>query len=294
MRFAVRTLAVLSAVAFFVLLFAAGSGAAPPQNAAVDQIKQRVITLAPHITELIFAAGAGTRIVATVDSSAYPSAARSIPRIGNGISVSIEKVVASRPDLMVAWMPSNATRTLMPTLAGLHVPLIYSNPRKMADIPAEIIRFGDLLGTAKTAEATAAALTRRLRALQEKYANRRPVSVFIEVGALPLYTIGRDPLLNDALRICGGVNIYADLDVAAPQISAESVLMKQPDVVITSANDEASLAQRLNAWSGLRLSAALKGHVYFINPDELFRPGPRMIDATQELCRMLDQVRQAP
>lgn len=264
-----------------------------PQNTAA-QVKQRVITLAPHITELIFAAGAGSRIVATVDSSAYPAAARSIPRIGNGISASLEKVVASRPDLVVAWMPSSATRTLMPTLAGLHVPLIYSNPRKLADIPTEIIRFGDLLGTAKTAERTAATLTRRLRALQEKYANRRPVSVFIEVGALPLYTIGHDPLLNDALRICGGVNIYADLAVAAPQVSAESVLMTQPDAVITSENSEAGLAQRLNAWSALRLRAALRRHVYSVNPDELFRPGPRLIDATQELCRILDQVRQAP
>ena len=292
MRPAIRILIVLRATLFFGLLATAGSAAA--QNAAAIQIKQRVITLAPHITELIFAAGAGSRIVATVDSSAYPAAARSIPRIGNGVSVSIEKAVASRPDLVIAWMPSNATRMLKPALTGLHVPLIYSNPRKMTDIPTEIIRFGDLLGTAKTAGRTAAALTRRLRALQEKYANRRPVSVFIEVGALPLYTIGRDPLLNDALRICGGVNIYADLAAAAPQVSAESVLMTQPEVVITSANDEAGLAQRLSAWSALRLRAALRRHVYFMNPDELFRPGPRLIDATQELCRILDQVRQAP
>lgn len=294
MRFAAGALAVLSAVAFFVLLFAAGAGAAPPQNVAVDQIRQRVITLAPHITELIFAAGAGNRIVATVDSSAYPSAARSIPRIGNGVNVSLEKVIASRPDLVVAWMPSNATRMMMSTLKGMDVPLIYSNPRKLADIPAEIVKFGDLFGTAQAAGRTAAALSRRLRIMQEEYGDRRPVSVFIEVGAPPLYTIGRDAVLNDALRICGGVNIYADLAGAAPQVSAESVLMTQPDVVIASTSDKASLAQRLSFWSGLRLRAALKGHVYSINPDELFRPGPRLIDATQELCRILDQVRQAP
>lgn len=294
MRFAARAPAVLSAVVFFGLLSAAGTDAAQRQNAAAVQIKQRVITLAPHITELIFAAGAGSRIVATVDSSADPPAARSISRIGDGVSISTEKVVASRPDLVVAWMPSNATRMLMPVLDGMHVPLIYSNPRKLADIPAEIVRFGDLFGTAKAAGRTAATLTRRLRILQEKYASRRPVSVFIEVGALPLYTIGRDAVLNDALRICGGANIYAGLAVAAPQVSAESVLMKQPDVVIASASDQASFEQRLTFWSGLRLRAALKGHVYSINPDTLFRPGPRLIDATQELCRILDQVRQSP
>ena len=283
---------VLCIALFFCLSAPVGLFAAQTRNPGADQIKQRVITLAPHITELIFAAGAGGRIVATVDSSTYPAAARSIPRIGDGVSVSVEKVVASRPDLVVAWMPSNATRMLMPALTGLHVPLIYSSPRKMADIPTEIARFGELLDTTQIATQTAEKLTRQIAALRTKYSQRDPVSVFIEVGSLPLYTIGQDPLVNDALRICGGVNVYANLPPAA-QVSAESVLMERPDVVITSATGKKGLGRRIDAWSALRLPAALRHHVYFIDPDELFRPGPRMIDATQELCEILDRVRQA-
>lgn len=252
---------------------------------------RRAITLTPHITELIFAAGAGDYIAATVISSDYPAAALAIPRIGDGLNVNVEKALAMRPDLVVGWQPSAAALTLAPMLTRLHIPLIYSAPRSLQEIPAEIVRFGKIFGTEAIAEPAANALLNQLHALEHRYAHKAPVSVFIEVGAAPLYTIGNDPLLNDALRTCGGINIYADAPVAAPQVSAEAVLVAQPQVVITSAIDPARLEKVRQRWSRLHLPAALQGHVYGIDPDQLFRPGPRMMEATASLCQYLDNTR---
>lgn len=270
---------------------AAGATAGPATRAPA--IAAKAITLAPHITELIFAAGAGNKIVATVTSSDYPAAARKIPKIGNGIHINVEKIIALKPDVIIAWMPSGAAQTLNPSAAALHIPIVYSRPEKLDDIPNEIIRYGHFFGTQAVAEPSALALRERLDTLRKHYAQRSTVSVFIEVGAAPLYTIGRDPLLGDALKICGGANVYAQAMLAAPQVSAESVLVAQPDIVITSIENTAALEQRRRLWAELRLDAALKHHIYAIDPDELFRPGPRLVDATEKLCQYLDSARKS-
>lgn len=252
---------------------------------------KRAISLAPHITELIFAAGAGRHIVATVLSSDYPPAATGIPKIGDGLNINVEKALALNPDLVAAWQASGAARTLAPSLAKLHIPLIYSDPQTLRDIPAQIRRMGELFGTQSSAEPAAAALQQRIEALRQRYAGKRPVTVFIEVGSAPLYTIGRDPLLNDALKTCGGVNLFADSAIAAPQVSVETLILKQPDAIITAQTTASGFQQRVQAWTRLQLSAAQKNHIYSLNPDELFRPGPRLVDAVEQLCADLEQVR---
>lgn len=261
------------------------------QAAEAGAPAQRVISLTPHITELIFAAGAGDRLVATVSSSDYPAQARAIPRIGDGLNVSIEKALSFRPDLVLAWQPSAAALTLAPVLARLNIPLRYSEPRTLRDIPSEIRRMGALFNTQRTADAAAQALDERLQALDKRYSALKRVPVLIEIGTNPLYTVGNDALLNDALRICGGANVYADSFSAAPQVSAESVLVAQPAVIITSNTEPDRLEAARIRWARLRLPAALQGHVYGIDPDTLFRPGPRLIVAVQELCEDIDQVR---
>ncbi len=293
---AARSLVVLGLLAACAFHSQAQTAEAGPLRDAASAAESmpaaaRVITLAPHITELIFAAGAGDKIVATVASSDYPAAALAIPRIGDGLNISVEKALAVRPDLVVAWQPLAAALTLAPVLSKLDVPLLYSAPRTLNEIRTEIVRFGAIFQTQAIADPAAQNIADRLQTLTNKYAHRKPVSVFIEVGTAPLYTIGNDPLLNDALRICSGVNVFAASAIAAPQVSTESVLLAQPDVVITSATSQARLADTLNRWSRLTLSAALQGHVYGIDPDQLFRPGPRLIDATEKLCEYLDLAR---
>lgn len=281
----------LPALALMSVLAMQAQAGTTPQEALAESPVKRVISLTPHITELIFAAGAGDRIVATVSSSDYPPAALAIPRIGDGLNVSVEKALSFRPDLVVAWQPSAAALTLAPMLAQLHIPLRYSAPRTLRDIPDEIRRMGMLFNTQQTAQAAARALDERLQVLGKRYATRKRVSVFIEIGSNPLYTVGNDALLNDALRICGAGNVYADAFSAAPQVSAESVLVANPAVIITPARDAGRLEADKERWASLRLPAALQGHVYTMDPDALFRPGPRLIDAVQELCQYIDKAR---
>lgn len=259
--------------------------------AEVQPPAARAITLAPHITELIFAAGAGGKIVGTVSSSDFPAGANAIPRVGDGMNANVEKTLALRPDVAIAWLPSGAAQTLAPSLSRMGIPLLYSQPRMLDDIPAEIRRFGKLFATESTALPTAKALETRIAALRASHAGSKPVSVFIEVGTSPLYTIGKDPLLNDALHLCGGVNIYADTAMAAPQINAESVLVRRPDVIIAPTAHGARVDEVRNRWAALHLPAALNGHVYGIDPDAFFRPGPRLVDAVEALCVYLDQAR---
>ncbi|NGM86711.1 ABC transporter substrate-binding protein [Parapusillimonas sp. SGNA-6] len=251
----------------------------------------RAMTLAPHVTELIFAAGAGDRIVGTVISSDYPEAAKRIPRIGDGMNIDTERAIALRPDLVIGWQPSGAARTLAPVLDRLGIPLAYSEPKRLDDLPAEVMRMGQIFHTQPMATKAAAALRQRLAVLRARQAGKAWVRVFIQVGSDPLYTVGSDPLLNDVLATCRGVNVFEDAPVAAPQVSEEAVLQKQPALVIVPSHRPDAVARDAARWGVLHLPAAKAGHIASMNPDALFRPGPRLIGAAEELCDLLDRAR---
>ncbi|MBV2181036.1 MAG: cobalamin-binding protein [Castellaniella sp.] len=273
------------------LLGASPASAAGPTDSAISQpaSRPRVITLAPSVTELVYAAGAGTDIVGTVLHSDYPAAARDIPRIGDGIQISEESVLALRPTLVVAWYPTEATRALAGRLQPLGIPLIYANPENLEAIPALIRELGGRLGTQSTANATATALKRRIQALRP--APPPPQTVFIEISIDPLFTLGHDPLINDVLTRCGGINPYAGRRVAAPQVSVESVLHLNPQALIISPYGRETLAARTQWWAQHGLTAARDGHIYAIDPDWLHRPGPRLVDAAEAICQDLRESR---
>jgi iron complex transport system substrate-binding protein/vitamin B12 transport system substrate-binding protein len=254
----------------------------PPAVGESPATRPRLVTLAPSVTELVYAAGGGADIIGTVLNSDYPPAARAIPRIGDGIQYSDETILALRPTLVLAWQPTDATRALAARLGALGVPLLYADPRKLDDIPGLIRQLGARLGTQAAANAAASALQGRIDRL-------RPVpppapSVFIEVSADPLFTLGRDPLINDLLARCGGRNPYADSRLAAPQVSLESVLHLDPQVMILSPYGRDTLAARTRWWAQHGLAAAHQGRVYAIDPDWLHRPGPRLVDAAEAIC----------
>ncbi|MGB3836745.1 cobalamin-binding protein [Castellaniella sp.] len=261
-----------------------------PAHATQDHTP-RIITLAPHATELVFAAGAGADIVATVQHSNYPAAAQHIPRVGNGFQYSAESILVQHPTLVIAWYPTDASRALADTLGRLDIPLIYANPQTLEDIPALIRHLGARLGTQARARQTASALEARIARLQP-LAPPAP-TVFIEISADPLFTLGNDPLVNNMLSHCGASNLYGSRRIAAPQVSLESVLHLNPDALILSPPDPASGRARAQWWARHGLEAARAGHVYTINPDWLHRPGPRLIDAAETLCHDLQGLRAA-
>lgn len=251
----------------------------------------RAISLAPHATELIYAAGAGGRLVGVARGSDYPPAAGALPSVGDGLAPDPERVAALRPDLVIGWLPGGAA-PLLPVLRALRVPLYYSDPRTLRDIPRAVEDMGTLFGTQAVAAPAAAALRARIDALAARYAGRRPVRVFVQAGREPLYTLNGTSIVSDALRLCGGVNVFADAPVTAPQVSAEAVLAARPDAVVAGSANPASLDATAAAWRALGLPAALAGHVVGIDADMLYRPGPRLIGATEKLCAALDAARQ--
>lgn len=263
--------------------------AQPPAKAVTPA---RVVTLAPHITEMVFAAGAGHTLVGTVQSSNYPEAARSLPKVGDGAaSINTEALIRLQPSLVLAWQPSGATAALNPVLQRLEVPLEFLAPARLDDIPDQIEALGMRLGSKDKAGKAASTLRAALLSLNGRYAHRPPVSVFIEVGHSPLYAIGNDDLLNDALRVCGGINIFQDSRMAALPINPERILQKRPDVILTAAQAPGQKEEVQARWTALGLSPSTGTHIHAINPDTLFRPGPRLVAATEQLCRLLESAR---
>jgi iron complex transport system substrate-binding protein len=249
-----------------------------------------VISLAPHITELLFEAGAGERIVGTVGYSDYPEPARKIPRIGSFNKFDYEAITVLNPDLIIAWHSGNPA-SQMRGIHALQVPVFYSEPKQLGDIAETIEDFGRLTGTMAIASRQAERFRNRLRALQQTYANRKPVRVFYQVWDQPLMTVNGEHIISAAIALCGGVNVFADMPVAAPHIDMESVLEKNPQVIIAGINQQRSdWLQQWKRWPDI--DAVANSHVYGVNPDMMTRHTSRILTATGEVCDYIDKARQ--
>ncbi|SHN13065.1 iron complex transport system substrate-binding protein [Duganella sacchari] len=250
---------------------------------------RRVISMAPHVTELLFAAGGGERIVGAVTYSDYPEAAKKIPRVGDNRQLDMERVIAMKPDLIVVWMHSSSERQL-DMLRQLGIPLYHSEPPTLDAIPGSIARLGQLLGTEKVADAAADDLRQKLAALTARYARRSPVRLFYQVWDKPLYTLNGTHIVSDAIRVCGGENIFADLKMTAPVVSAEAVLQQDPEAIFgTSQKDNGGV----NLWRQYSTMTAVRNdNLFTLNGELLNRAGPRMIEGTVALCEKLDIARQ--
>ena len=249
----------------------------------------RAISLAPHITEILFAAGAQDHLIAVDSSSDYPPAAKDLPRIGDALHVNPEKLLELKPDQVWVWQANQIGPELQRQLQQTHISLIFAAPQKLDDIPAFVRLAGDSLDTSDVAIPIAELLDNQIAALRQNSRLGETVSVFLEIGSEPLYTLARDPLIQDVLTTCKAQNIYARHAAVAPTISLEDVLHKRPQVVIMAYRDPAQLRARHLFWEkhlGLSPHALLN-----LNPDALYRPGPRLIEATRELCEQLDRYR---
>lgn len=256
----------------------------------VSQPAQRIISLAPHATELIFAAGGGDRIVGTVGYSDYPAAALKIARVGNHQQIDIERIIALKPDLLVVWLHGNSERQLE-HLRKLGIPFYYSEPKKLSDIPDSVQRLGKLMGTEQQAEKTAAAERAELTRLRTQYGNRAPVRTFYQVWGKPVYTLNGEHIMSDVFRLCGGENVFAKLSVTAPTVSVESVLLENPEAMFTGGRREKKTAG-LEMWEQYpNLLAVKNGNLFPIDGDLLNRAGPRLIEGAAMVCEKLELAR---
>ncbi len=252
---------------------------------------QRVVSLAPHVTEMLFAAGGGERVVGVVKFSDYPEAAKRIPQVGDNRQIDMERVIALKPDLLVVWLHGSATRQLE-QLSKLGIPLFYSEPRQLDGIADNLIRIGQLLGTDKEAQQAAADLRKQLASLAAQYTNRPPVRMFYQVWDKPLYTLNGEHILSDSIRLCGGKNIFAGMAITAPNVGIEAVLQEDPEAII-SGDQRNQTGGGVNLWKPYTtMTAVRRGNLFSINADLLNRASPRLIAGTAAICEKLEQARQ--
>jgi iron complex transport system substrate-binding protein len=255
---------------------------------------QRIVSLAPHVTELLFAAGGGARIVGAISYSDYPPQAKSIPRVGDNKSLDLERIVAMKPDLIVVWRHGNAMQQI-DRLRELHIPLFFSEPHKLEDIPVTIDKLGHLLGTEQQASAASSAFRRDIASLRARYANRPPVSVFYQVWDDPLMTLNGEHIVSEVIEVCGGKNVFADLKPLVPTISTEAVLAANPEAIVTATpgatNSEHTLPS-LDTWRKWpSMTAVARNNLFGIDGDLINRPTPRLALGAAALCEDLDAAR---
>ena len=247
----------------------------------------RVITLAPNLTELVFAAGAGARLVGVDSASDYPPEARGLPRIGDAAGIDLERIIAARADLILGWWSGNKPADLA-RLRQLSIPVFLSEPRSLDDVPRSLRIVGDLLDSQAVAQAEALAFERRLAALRARHAHPRTLSVFVEIWHQPLMSVNGAHLVSDVLRTCGARNIFADLQALAGPVALEQLLVADPDAIVSATGFE----EDVGSWQRLRSMRAVRdGRILRVDPDQLTRATPRILDATEQVCEWLERAR---
>jgi iron complex transport system substrate-binding protein len=281
-----------------VALLAAGSAQAGIRvtddyghDVALAAPARRVVSLAPHLTELMYAAGAGDRLVGALAYSDYPPEARALPRVGSDAGIDLEALVALRPDLVVAWPQSGSTRAIE-RIAALGIPVFRSEPRELEDIARTIETLGRLAGTVAAARDAAERFRERAARLSRDYASRPPVRVFYQVWNRPLVTVNGEHVISKVLRLCGGENVMAALPALAPEIGRELVLRADPEVIVASGSDGRH-PDWLEEWKAFPdLEAVRQGNLYAVRPELLQRHTPRLLDGAAEICRILQVARE--
>jgi len=246
----------------------------------------RIISLAPGATEMLFAAGAGQRVIATVQYADEPAAAKQVPRIGDVVAVDMEKLVALRPEVVVVW-PGGGNPAQIEEIGRLGIPLYRQQVNALADIPASIRRLGALAGTAATAEQAARNIEARLSALSHMYEGGRHPSVLLQVWNHPIYTVGGTHLMSDALRLCGTRNVFGDLRDLGPAVDIEAVVARNPDIIVAAAPPGAG-PEWLADWRRFTtLRAVRNDNLITFDDQRLTRLGPSVVSATEALCKVL-------
>ena len=253
------------------------------------QPARRIVSLAPHATEILFAAGAGARVVGVVAHSDWPPEARALPNVGDANALDLERIVTLKPDLVVAWpytMPAQ-----LAALRARGATIFVSDPKSVAGIAQDIDALGTLAATATIAHAASTRLRERNAALAAKFSGAPAISVFYEVWNEPLQTIGGHHLISEAIALCGGTNVFGGLTLPAPGISFEAVIAAAPEVIV-GGSDDGTRPTWLDDWKRWQdIPAVRYGNLFVANGDLLHRSGPRFVDGVESLCAMLGQAR---
>lgn len=258
------------------------------RTVALARPAQRIVTLAPSLAELVFAAGAGGRLAGVARLSRLPPEAVGVPLVGDAVGVDFERVVQLKPDLVLAWRSGNAAADVE-RLERLGVPVYVSEARRLGDIPRELRAIGALAGTSSTARKAAQTFEREIGTLRGRFASARPVRVFYQIWHRPLMTVSGAHLISDVIASCGGMNVFGDVSQLTPTVSLEAVIAARPEVILGggSAGGEKAFAAARDA-----LPPPLRDlPAFYIDPDAIQQATPRIVEGVRAVCAALEQVR---
>ncbi len=262
----------------------------------VAQIRQRaefekpgrIVTLSPHLAELVFAAGAGDLLVGTVEFSDYPPQALSIARIGDAFRIDWEKLAALRPDLILVW-PGGNPQTLIDALRGDGYQVLELAATGLGSVAVQLRRIGEITGQEERARRAADQYLVKIDLLRAENQRKAPIRVFYQIAKRPLFTVGRNQVISEVISLCGGINVFADLDSLAPVVSMEAVLLRNPQVILSA---DTGNGNPLDIWLDYPAVAAVRlENLFLVEASLLARAGLRLADGTARMCRLLDQAR---
>jgi iron complex transport system substrate-binding protein len=250
---------------------------------------QRIVALAPHLAEIVFAVGAGDRLVGVVRFSDYPPAAQRLPQVGDAARIDLERIVQLDPDLVLAWRSGNSPRDVM-RLEQLGLRVFVTEPARLADIPQLMRRVGALAGSAPQAERESHEFINKINKLRKSYENSPAVRVFYEIWHRPLLTVNGAHLISDVIALCGGQNVFAHAPALTPEVSLEAVLAAQPSAILggSSADGANEFAAR---WGAVAVPQLRSTPAFYLAPDLIQRQTPRIAEGAAIMCGHLDGVR---
>ncbi|HEC8330171.1 TPA: vitamin B12 ABC transporter substrate-binding protein BtuF [Providencia rettgeri] len=249
---------------------------------ALSEPKQRVVSLSPANTELAYAAGLGDNLIAVSAYSDYPEQAKKLEQVSDWQGVNVERIIALKPDLILAWRGGNPQRPL-DQLASFGIPIIYFDPQTIDGVIDAVNELSQYSPRPELAQHNISAMRAKLTPYRnQKKSDLKTKKIFIQLGTQPLFSTGKHTLQNDVVTFCGGENIFANSAVQWPQISREQVLTRNPDVIVMTGSIEQEKVVR-NFWQ-----SQLDVPIIRLNEDWFHRAGPRIIDATEQLCEQLN------
>jgi iron complex transport system substrate-binding protein len=256
----------------------------------LEQPASRIAALSPGATELVWAAGAGDQVVAVVAYSDYPPAAKDVTSVGSHTRMDLERLLALKPDLVIGWVTGNPAEQLQ-ALEELGLPVFSIEPRSFEGVSHTIERLATLAGTTEAGFAEASRFRSGMSELTDQYRNADPVPVFYQVWDQPLMTVNNQHLIGKVISLCGGANVFGELDRLVPRISPEAVIGANPEAILAGGMGEENRhwLTRWEAFPGIKATA--EDNLYFVPPSLIQRPTPRLLEGARLFCKKLDQTR---
>jgi iron complex transport system substrate-binding protein len=253
-------------------------------------VAQRIISLSPNTTEILFHIGAGEKIVGADEYSNYPPAANKIVRVNNHAAANYELILSLKPDLVIAWQSGNGEK-IISRIRELNIPVFVVETASLEDIPNLYRRLGQLSGYASQANTQAEKFSQRLNQLRKSFSSRQAIHVFYQIWNEPLMTLNGDHMVTDMIELCGGINVFADAAALVPYVNIESVVAANPQIIISGGKNKSDLLDSgfWRKWSGI--SAVKNKHLYAIPSDLLQRHSDRILEGTQLMCEYIDLAR---